>query len=427
MTTRYVDLDNPGAFNTRTGLNHTGQEWLGCAGLHHAANSVAAGDITYIKGTGDYTELKSCSITSKTGTFTVGESVTWDGGSSSGIIAEDGGSSLVIEEITGTLQNGDSLTGATSGATATVNSAPAYQSFRPSTAGTAANMIKWIGVNSSWNVDGTYATLDGGDVAGGSAGSGGLLWPSSSAISYQWYENIELKDSATDGYSSDGADFTVLVNVSSHDNADDGFGTSGSIAQFFFFCKAYNNADHGFARPGQYARLFFCASYNNADAGFDVSTAGTDIVIYHCISHNNGTRGIAGLYSGGCVINSVLDGNGTVGVQATGAGACLVCNRITNHSGVGDYGIDMDQWSMAAFNLFHNNTSNVDTGSACHNIPFEQSITNAVLSSGIDGTNKDSPDAGDGYSDRANDDFNLDGSSTYTGRSADAIGLGIGS
>jgi len=426
MTTRYVDLDNPGTFNTRTGLNSSGQEWLGCAGLHHAAESVAAGDITYIKGTGDYTQLKYCPVTSKTGTFTPGESVTWDGGSSSGIVAEDSGLAVTIEEITGTLQSGDSLNGVSSGASANISSAPHYQSFNPITAGTSANMIKWIGVNGSWSVDGTFATLDGGGVAGSGGGVGGLIAPGPAA-NYQWYENIEVDDSIKDGYSSSGVDYTVFINVSCHDCGDDGFGTSGSIAQFFFFCKAYNNADHGFPRPGQYARMFFCVSYNNADAGWNITTAGSDVLLYHCIAHNNGTYGIAGLYAGGCVINSIADGNGSVGIQATGLGASLVCNRITNQSGTGDYGIDMDQWSMAAFNLFHNNTSNVDTGGGCYNIPFEEAITNILLSAGIDGSNKDSPDVGDGYSDRANDDFNLDGTSTYTGRAADAVGLGIGS
>jgi hypothetical protein len=398
------------------------------AGWHNACQQVAAGDHVFLKGEGAIDKLHSVPVTGKSGAFTLGEQVTWDAGASVGTIAQDAGATLYIEEISGNpLAGGDSLVGTTSTNTATVSSATQYD-IHFVTTGSQTAMIKWIGVNSSWVVDGTFAVANGNSAGGSSGPAAGLLQPNSSAVAYQWFENLECKNSLADGINLNGADFIVLVNVSSHDNGDDGIGMNTSIFCFLIGVRAYNNSDDGIPRPSDGCVLMFCASYNNTGAGYNANTSCFDAVFYQTIAHGNGEDGWQNFDSGNVWLNCIADENGDDGISFNDDGSFIGCCRLTNQSGAGDSGIAPGaNWGVAAFNLFYNNAVEVVGGTQFWNIPWKAAMTNDLMSAGIDGSNKLDPDADDGYQDQANEDFNLKQNRTYTGRAADAIGLGIGS
>jgi hypothetical protein len=385
MTDYYVDLDNPGAWNGRTGLNHTGNEWLGLSGLQYAADQVTAGNTINIKGTVVCTTLKNITYDNLSGTFTVGEEVRIDA-SNKGIVSEDTGTILTVEVTAGAFANNNTMTGQTSGATADVNVTVAVKNIGldiDTNEGTVADgFIKFIGVNSSWVDDGTRCKLDGN--AGAVAGCSYITQQSSNIICF---ENIEVDDADLNGFDNVGGYYPVFINCWAHDC--DTYGFDSAYYGIYKQCLSSNNGDYGFASSTT-AKYFGCIAHNNT-TGFYGGT-----IAVGCIAVENSIRGIGNITNClFCTIDENVDGIYFI----TGKNQLALFNRITNQS---DDGLIVasgescyDDW-----NLFYNNTGG----------DYDDASGAGLIEKG---GNSKINSTGDGYTDQAGHDFNLTDSADY--------------
>ena len=394
MTDYYVDIGSPGAWNGRTGLDHTGNEWLGLSGFQKAADTVTAGNTIYIKeGAVICTTLKNITYDNLSGTFTVGEEVRVDA-SNKGIVSEDTGTILTVEVTAGAFADNNTMTGQTSGATADVNVTVAVKSIGlniDTNAGDIANgFVKFIGVNSSWVNDGTRCKLDGN--AGAIAGCLDIIkW---GAIDYLYFENIEVDDADDDGFEyTTGGDYCVFINCWAHHCDDDGFNVGAY--NIFIRCLSTNNGGEGF-KTGSNNRFIFCVAHNSGSKGF--APNGTGGVFIGCIIAENTTDGIYA-YLTQTILFSTIDENSDGIKIPYGKNTLIMFNRITTQ---GDDGIiaNAGYSCYEDWNLFYGNTGDDRDDSAGAGL-IEQ------------GGNSKTDSAGDGYTDQAGHDFNLTDSADY--------------
>lgn len=415
----YVDVDNPGAWNGRTGLDHTGNEWLGLSGLQYVLDTITSGNgPTYVKGAAsDGTTLKSLTCNNQVGNFIRGEAVTWDAGASNGVVSEiDGGNlPIVIEVIGGVLANLDNLVGTTSGATADVNGAPTTKTIImdvDTNAGSSTTAkIKFIGVASDWSVDGTRAVID---------AKGGNNNCINHNVPFVWLENFELDDGNTDnvvlGSSSDSS---VYVNCISHDAGADGFAVDNNAnAMMYIRTQSYNNTNWGWDGYGGNNKWVACTAYGNGDGAFDTGYA-VGKVLDGFVAHDNGNNdNNIEMYRYDYISHSVVDGTDQTGetgiIDVIGDSNLVIFNRITNLNEGLDAGSRSD---VFGFNLFHNCTTDTTNATLLDPIPLDSTTD----------TNKYDPDADDGYNAKATDDFNLKASRTYNGDGNDVLDMNIGS
>lgn len=410
MATHYVDLDNPGAWNGRDGSDTSGNEYLGVSGLQYAADVVnTAGDVIEIKGTGNVDTLYSLSCDNQSGNFTRGEGVTWDGGSSTGVVSEIDGSNLptVIEVTAGALANNDNLTGVTSGATADVAGAPSLKTNGvdvDTNAGTDVNYITFRGVASDWSRDGTRCKLD----AQGSATGGDVV---NISVSYICFENIEVDDADTRGLYA--TTVAVYINCYAHHCDSDGLRANGTGSSMIM-CEADNNGAYGMY-VGDVGFVAFCFSYSNGGIGI-----GSDDMsfIFGCVSHGNTTRGFDGdrimTY-----VNCVADGNTQDGFYIEQETSKLIGCRAT---GNGDVGFEMvNQGPLVGWCYAPAASEDRDNTTAP-----EQNTTGAIkiYDGSSDTNNMAGTDTDGGYTDPTNDDFNLTSSASIRRTEID---LGVGS
>lgn len=396
MTDYYVDLDNPAAWSTRDGTDHTGNEWLGLSGLQKAADTITAGNTINIKGTVVCTNLLNVSHDAWSATaLTLGEACSWDSGGT-GVVSEPNTSDvsgIVIEKLTGNNPiDNETITGGTSGQTVTVDaSASSVKSTgldMDTNAGTIADgFIKFIGVNSSWVNDGTRAKLDGN--AGPVPGCLDVVNPD---LSFLYLENIEVDDADDDGFDATNND-QIFINCWAHHCDDDGFKTAGQRTTFIR-CLSSNNSGKGFETAND-ATHIGCISHLN-QAGFNPIAAKN--IYLCCIAAENTTYGF-NLYGRHGMYFSVADENAD-GVSVTYNQTSLILfNRITNQT---DDGIVATSGHVCYedWNLFYGNTGD-----------DRDDTTGAGLIE--QGGNSKTDSAGDGYTDQAGHDFNLTDSADY--------------
>lgn len=395
MTTYYVDLANPGAWNGRTGQDTTTNLWLGILGLQKAADVAAPGDITYIQGVGDGSLVYSVPFDNLSGTFTAGEAVTWHDGA--GVIYEAASTPCRIELTSGNIcTNDDEITGSTSSATLDVNGSATtnYEIGLDTTAGTLADgYVKYVGVNSSWVNDGTLAVIDGGGL-GVSTMDGFNVY-----MSYQWLENIKAYDCNGMGFNLYTAIGSFFLNCHAI-NCDQG-GFDSYIGVTHVLCSAYGNGSSGFATGGSGAKYFFCVARGNGARGFAIGHEYG--VCLGCLSYDNTTDGYS-LYAASVILNCVADNNTSDGVELTGTTLCFLLGcRLTDNA----YGINgaskplMYGWNyMPEDSEAKDNTSGQLTG--------ESTPTFIALSvAGVATNNLAGTDTNGGYNDPDNDDYNL--------------------
>lgn len=276
-----------------------------------------------------------------------------------------------------------------------------------------AGFIKFIGCNAAGNVDGTRFSLDATDTYAS------CLDSVTTAQTYIWIQNFELKQATGDGYSFlSGADNWAWVNCISHDNGGHGWSLVSSDRHLFIKCQAYNNIDTGFNGMAHDCFLVFCAAWTNGGSGYISTEPDT---FYGCIAHDNGPDvGDEGFQlDTGCVmVNCIADGE-KVGIYLSADMAFMLCNRITNNV----TGIDFSsEVGLCGWNLFHNNT----TADLANPAAFGVTYAIAIPDNADTDTNEIDPDADDGYNARATDDFNLKTSRTYNGET-EYVDLNIGS
>lgn len=394
MTDYYVDLDNPAAWSTRTGLDHTGNEWLGLSGLQKAADTVTAGNTINIKGTVICTNLKNITYDNLSGTFTVGEEVQVDA-SNKGIVSEDTGTILTVEVTAGVFADNNTMTGQTSGATADVNVTVAVKGngldVNTNAGSIPTGYIRFIGVNSSWVNDETRAKLDGnaGTVAGCNS-------PISRTKQYIHFENIEVDDSDSTGFNYGTGGYNGLfINCWAHHCDSRGiYSYTGDIC---IRCLTTHNGGEGHYCYSSYNRRINCVSHNNTGRGvYFYASSNLEV---GCIEAENTSHGIQLYNSHNIILFNVIDENldGIAVLQGTN-NLCLF-NRITNQS---DDGIVATAGELVYedWNLFYGNTGTDrdDTGA-----------TGLIEQGG----NSKTDSAGDGYTDQAGHDFNLTDSADY--------------
>lgn len=399
MTTYYVDIGSPGAWNGRTGQDTTGNQWLGVSGLQKAFDTAIAADVVYIKGTGDLSKNYTVDYDANSGNLTDGEAVTWHDGA--GVVHFVGvmASPVEIELTSGNApSDGDVITGSTSASTITAHTGVAQYTIDVNTnAGSnGSGFIKYIGVNASWTVDGTRADID-----VGSAAIHGLTFTGVPDLT--WFENIEVSNagSLSNGWhwSATGCQGQVLINCAAHGCGNNGFNPVGfAVFVTFIRCVAYSNDNDGFYSTATSARFVFCVARDNGRHGFSYIAS----LLSGCLAHNNTNDGIYYVTYAASFLNCAIDGNGLRGISLTAHSnpitPVFLGLRVTNQSGVGDYGIDLvSEPLVLGWSYLEDNDTNLANASLLFNVPEEGGSTSS--------NKQDQADTDEGYVDKANHDF----------------------
>ncbi len=412
----YVDLSNPGAWNGNTGLDHVGEQWLGLSGYQYARDTITVGNgPVYVKGSAAGNTLKTLSCDNQSGNFTRGEGVTWDGGSSTGVVSEvTANLPTVIEVISGTLADNDNLTGTTSGATADVAGTPATKSNAIDSdtngGGTSTGYIKFIAMNASWVVDGSYASVDATGNTNGLACTTALVWD----------EGFEYSGATEDGINQDssGADGFMMKHNYVHDNGRYGFHNNNQASLGIYFRnRVINNSSHGIFEA-TYCQFAGNAIVGNGDNGIESGSADGGMATKNVIADNGDGNENLDFDKGWMIINNVIDGTGqatATGLHSSGSGQSLIIeNRITNCATEGiDNNNDVNVYGL---NVFHNNGTDVGNTSISETIDIDSATD----------SNKYDVDADDGYESAADEKYNLKADRTNNGDGSDIILLGVG-
>lgn len=262
--------------------------------------------------------------------------------------------------------------------------------------GSAGSWIKFIGCNAAGVADGTRFVLDGDNAVAN------CIRFAATFGAFTWWENIEGKNASSHGiqFLSNAGAIQQWENFVSRDNGGWGFYgyycNNSSFTDTLRISRSQfiNNTQGGLYRPFYGLELDSCVVKNNGGNGVETGDSGTLNVVSNCISHNNSGVGIL-VRGEGTVRNCVVDGN-TTGIQVA-KGCTVSCCRITNNT-TGLVAASADYQTIYDHCVFYNNTTNI-TGNAT-----------PVKIDGVD-TNVTSG-ATEGYTDRANDNFNLTSTAT---------------
>lgn len=240
-------------------------------------------------------------------------------------------------------------------------------------AGTVANRIRFIGYDST--------TTDGGKITVSGSGSRASCLSFNGTADYVSLHNMILTDATTQCIlgSTNNTVGLNLINVRLLKGS--GSPTRG------FYAGGYNRWDDllfyggevsGFSTVG----IIGLASQGPAIIGVKIVDNGIGIsvpnysscsLVARCVIAGNGTYGIDVGGNGANTINilsNTFEGNGTAGVNiaTTSARKAMVVNNIfANHSGAGDYGLQVGTISSSgivrtAQNYYYNNTNDATTG-----------------------------------------------------------------
>ena len=413
----YVDLSNPGAWNGNTGLDHVGEQWLGLSGYQYARDTITVGNgPVYVKGSAAGNTLKTLVCDNQSGNFVRGEEVTWDSESSTGVVSEIiANLPTVIEVISGTLADDDNLTGTTSGATADVAGAPATKGNAidsdTNAGGSSIGFIKFIAMNASWAVDGSYASIDATGNTNGLACEVGFIWD----------EYFEYSGADNDGINQDssGADNFVLKGNYIHNNGQYGCHNNNAATNGIYFRnRITNNTAHGMFECG-FCHIVGNAIYGNGGNGIESGSSDYSNASKNVIFDNGDGSENFDFDKNWFIMNNVIDGTGQLtatGLHSSGSGQSIIIeNRITNCATEGlDNNNDVNVYGL---NVFHNNGLDVANTLVSETIDIDSTTD----------SNRYDVDADDGYNNTGNMDYNLKADRTYNQDGNDAIGLGIGS
>lgn len=264
-------------------------------------------------------------------------------------------------------------------------------------------LVKWIGVNSSGNNDGTRAVLD------CATGNFGALTCNGN---FNLYENFEFKNSGNSSGRLGTGDDCVYINCSFNNNNALGFnGTTSATRTVLIRCCAYSNGSDGFGTQSG-CSFYFCSSYDNSQSGFDLTNA-TSSNLIGCLSYDNGNCGYENLAQISNLFNCVADGNTVAGILVKSAVPNYIANvigcRITNQSGAGVEGFDANtEIVLYGWNFFDNNKDHIANSTLAYAVTHGGTATNVQV-------NEDSGGGGDtlqGYTDDDPEDYNLASTAT---------------
>jgi len=349
MTDYY--LDPAKAYSDATGVDKTGNEYTGPAGLQAAirgtgnATALVKGDTLYIKaGTGDQSRLVliDCNGTSVTA-WGIGDVVhNKDAGSTwQGVVVETnsggflGANDLALVWLDSGYDKDDILIAegvtnddAGGGANDPTDVDPLAAVSAPGNAtdnntGDADEPISVIAVNAAWVEDGSEAIFDAKDIATYNFDLAGK--------DYLHFRNIHGANAASHGWvcSTGLSVYSHFEDCVASGSGGCGFGGLSNIRYSSFHrCRAYDIAGT-YGITGLLCSYSHCVAYNCV-TGFYPNTGGalSGCLAYQC------TTGIK-TGQGSTLYNCVADDN-TTGVSIYVAGASLVGVRITNNTtGVG--------------------------------------------------------------------------------------------
>ena len=252
--------------------------------------------------------------------------------------------------------------------------------------GTDTSPIIFRGTNGSFTADGSLCEIDG----GGAGGATNVLNITVSGNSYLIFENFDFHNSNAAVINDVSADLLQFINCKIRDSVTTDGVDATAERIFLRNCSITGNNRHGVLNLQNKSEIRQCYIADNGGAG--MQTSYTRIIVVDSIIHNNGAQGLFYVNGEGHLIaRNVIDGNAGNGVEINGGNngqiTLIMWNRITNNGG---WGFDLDdQYCMGDYNAFYNNTSG--------------EITNTGY---YDGTN-DVTLTGDGYTNRAGDDFSL--------------------
>jgi len=259
-----------------------------------------------------------------------------------------------------------------------------------------SGLIKFIGCNGSGDNDGTRFVMDGNSAAANCLNI--------SAKDFYLMENFEFKNSTSIGvYFSSSSHSWIFNNCCVNNSGSYGLFIGGNgLRNVFIKCVSYNNSNDGFFL-GSSDRCFFCSSHDNTQSGFQINQ-GSNSLLYSCLVYDNGNDGIEEVYYPSTILNCAVNGNADDGISTKTAGVVLIPviigNRITNHSGAGDNGLDFYTEIVAhGWNYLEDN----DTNYANASLSYE------ILDNGATTNQEDQADTNEGYTSLTDgsEDFNL--------------------
>lgn len=425
MATYYCNASGTYAV-AQDGTDNTGSEWQGPYGLQKGIDTVTAGNDLHIKGTANLTRLVSMTLGKDVAAagWTAGDAVqndTGDGDDWTGVLCEVSTTDVIVELATtddeDDINLADGIENTTQVDTTTISSKSCDGLMIDTQAGSnASGYIRYIGVNSSWAIDGTQAVIN------GNSDATYCLDGTSGTCPYLWWQNIQFTGATDSGLqiSSSNMDEWILINVDIDSHGNDGFvSASGNNYMTFIASRIHGNSDIGIV-AGNGIRIIMTSIYGNGGVGINCGSNG-NALFYASAVFDNGNSSYNIIFdTGSAIINSVVDGTNQTSEEGvrpydTNAEAILLLlNRITNCN----EGVDANNAIvLQGWNLYHGNTTNIANSGTVYGIPYDSDTD----------TNEYAPDADDGYNDASNMDYNLKTSRTYNGDGTDVVGLGIGS
>ena len=407
----YCDLGN-GTFANATGLDHTGNEYTGPAGLQAAirgtgnATALAAGEILYLKGTGDLSRLVllDCNAVDVSA-WAPGNVVRNKDGAGddwTGVVVQAnddpvgglGADDLVLVWLdTGKTETNINLADGIENTTLAESADPLAAKSTPgikfdgnSGDGTSGR-IRIEGTNTSWvtGVGLAYqAVLDGNSKT--------VACITTTTTDYHHLEAITLQNSAgrNIGYATSlGANLWVLRRVISKNSlaGDQIYGLNYGV---LIRCVFESSSSHAIYYSSYHVTFVGCVFRDSGGRAISINNSMS--VMYACLFHDCGGVGDPVLTVGNRrvrLFNLVIDNGGGDGIVVTTGNALVVGSRITNNGG---YGINVSGAGdcVEDLNYFEDNTSgnrnNVPVGSY---------------------SDEDQADTNEGYTDPAADDYNL--------------------
>jgi hypothetical protein len=277
-------------------------------------------------------------------------------------------------------------------------------------AGTASGFVTFRGVNASGTNDGTRFVVD---------ANGATTSCIKTGCDCVCLENFDIKGavgSSTNGHGIYAAGYTSLdgwlfINCYIHNNAGSGvYENSAGVSGTFINCRFEANGVYGVYCGGTQNHFINCRFLGNTSDGLIRTGNCLQMSVINCLIHANGGRGIedqdTGFIRPTFVLNSVIDGNTGDGIEtgaSDGPHLYAIGCRITEN---GADGIDSDSISVVGW------TYMPDTGQARDNNAKTSGTIHEILVAGSTTNSLSGTDADGGYTDPANDDFNLTATAT---------------
>ena len=236
--------------------------------------------------------------------------------------------------------------------------------------------IQFIGVNSSWDYDGTRYILDGSLVANL------LTFSSKTRLAFV---AIEFNNATGNPLAGTGGDNTYFINCAFRNNGSTvSFSPCGTA--YVVMCGSFGNDGDGFSMPYSAGHILLSvAGYNTGDGIELISNSSYLNSAISCLSFNNGGEGIDSRYGENVVYQCTSNDNGASGINVDDY-CCVFGNRTTNNA---RYGIETKlnaTYGFIGFNYINGNTLGAIGAAQAEKILDNFGLDSNIYS-GVDGYN----------------------------------------